>query len=31
LGYVKRMEDKAMPKRMLKVRLYSKEEKEDLG
>jgi hypothetical protein len=31
LGHVERMEDKEMPKRMLKGRLYTKEEKEDLG
>jgi hypothetical protein len=31
LGHVERMEDNAMPKRMLKGRLYSKEEEEDLG
>jgi hypothetical protein len=31
VGACQRMEDNAMPKRMLKGRLYSKEEKEDLG
>jgi hypothetical protein len=31
LGHVERMEDNAMPKRMLKGRLYSKRRKEDLG
>jgi hypothetical protein len=31
VGHVRRMENNAMPKRMLKGRLYSKEEKEDPG
>jgi hypothetical protein len=32
LGHVERMEDKAVPKKMLKGKLYiPKEEKEDLG
>jgi hypothetical protein len=31
LGHVERMEDNAMPKRVLKGRLYSKRRKEDLG
>jgi hypothetical protein len=30
-GHVERMEDNAMPKRMSKGRLYSKEGKEDPG
>jgi hypothetical protein len=31
LGYVERMEDKAMPKRMLRGRIYSKRRKGDVG
>jgi hypothetical protein len=31
VGHVERMEDKAMPKRMLKGRLYSKRRKGRLG
>jgi hypothetical protein len=31
VGHVERMEDNAMPKRMLKGRLYSKRRKENPG